>query len=217
MLHQPSVVPLPRGFLFLIFYPLIPWVGVMATGYAAAPILLQPPNIRRSTLLASGLALTLGFLVLRAWNVYGDTSPWVAQATPLFTAVSYLNCQKYPPSLLYLMMTLGPALLALAWLDRQEGRARLRGLLLTLGRVPLFYYLLQWPLIHGLAVLVAYLRGQPIDWMFGFPPFQAPPEYGYGLPIIYAAWLIVVFLLYWPSRWFADLKRRRRDPWLSYL
>jgi uncharacterized membrane protein len=217
VLHEPGAVPLPGGFVFLVMYPLIPWVGVMAAGYAFAPLLLQPARRRRPILLALGLALTLGFFAIRASNDYGDPRPWSGQSDPMFTVMSFLNCQKYPPSMLYLMMTLGPAILALGWLDRETGRTWFRRPLRTLGRVPLFYFLLQWPVIHGLAVLIAAVQGQSVDWLFGFPPFQAPPNYGYGLPLIYLFWAIVVCLLYLPSRYFADLKQRRRDAWLRYL
>jgi hypothetical protein len=113
------------------------------------------------------------------------------------------------------MMTLGPALLALAAFDRGEGR--LGGPLLVFGRVPLFFYLLQWPLAHGLAVAVEALRGQPVDWMFRFPPFQSPPGYGQSLPVVYLMSAVTVALLYYPCRWFAEVKRRRRDAWLSYF
>jgi hypothetical protein len=131
--------------------------------------------------------------------------------------MSFLNCTKYPPSLLFLMMTLGPALLVLAGLDMARGVGPPGEPLRTIGRVPLFYYLLQWPLIHGLAVLVARLRGEPIDWLFRFPPFQSPSGYGHSLPEVYLVWAAMVAALYLPCRWYAGVKRRRRDRWLSYL
>jgi uncharacterized membrane protein len=216
VLHVPGFVPLPGGFVLFLGYPLVPWIGVMAAGYAFGGILLLPPERRRPILVGLGLALTLGFVALRASNLYGDPRPWAVRSSPIFTVMSFLNCQKYPPSLLYLLMTLGPAILALAWLDRGVGP--LTTPLRTIGRVPLFYYLLQWPLIHGLAVLVAALRGQPVGWLCSFPPFaDVPPGYGFSLPGVYAFWIAIVGLLYLPCRWFADLKRRRSDPWLSYL
>ena len=122
--------------------------------------------------------------------------------------MSFLNCQKYPPSLLYLLMTLGPAFLALAVFDRGIGRAG--DPLRVFGRVPLFFYLLQWPVAHGLAVVVAAVQGYPIGWMFRFPPFQSPPGYGDSLPIVYLFWVVTVALLYYPSRWYWGWKRRRR-------
>jgi uncharacterized membrane protein len=215
ILHQPGFRVLPGGVGMLVGYSLIPWIGVMASGYAFAPILLLKPERRRRILLGLGASLVVGFVALRAINDYGDPLPWKPQPSPVFTVMSFLNCQKYPPSLLFLLMTLGPAILALAWFDR--GLGRVGRPLLTFGRVPLFYYLLQWPLAHGLAVAFEAFQGRPIDWLFGFPLTQPPPGYGHGLATTYLMWVVVVALLYYPSRWFADLKRRRRDAWLSYF
>lgn len=215
VLHRQGVAPLPGGYLLMNLYPLVPWVGVMAAGYALGPVLLLPHERRRPILIGLGLGLTAAFVILRGLNVYGDPAPWAVQASPVGTALSFLNGQKYPPSLLYLMMTLGPAILTLGLLDR--GAGRWAEPLRTFGRVPLFFYLLQWPLAHGLALGLATLRGQPTDWMFRFPPFQAPAGYGEGLGMVYAMWLVVVALMYLPCRWFAGVKRRHRWWWLSYL
>jgi uncharacterized membrane protein len=216
VLHVTGFQPLPGSLILLVGYPLIPWIGVMASGYAFAPMLLDSPVKRRRVLLGLGLAMIAGFVALRATNAYGDSRPWTPQQSPIYTIMSFLNCQKYPPSLLFLLMTLGPAFLALTWFDRGFGRWPGR-VLLTFGRVPLFYFILQWPIAHGLAVAFELLQGHPVGWMFAFPPFQAPPEYGYSLATTYLMWIVVVALLYYPSRWFADLKRRRHDAWLSYL
>ena len=213
--HVQSFLPGPGGYLLMLLYPLVPWIGVMAAGYALGPVLLLPHERRRPILLGLGLGLTAGFVALRALNVYGDPQPWAPQASPTFTLLSFLNCTKYPPSLLFLLMTLGPSITALGLLDR--GLGRWAGPLRMFGRVPLFFYLLQWPLAHGLAVLVATLRGDPTGWMFRFPPFQSPDGYGEGLAGVYAAWLVGVALLYLPCRWFAGVKRRHRWRWLSYL
>jgi uncharacterized membrane protein len=215
VLHRPGPLATFGRVNVFVLYPLVPWIGVVAAGYAFGGLLRQGPQRRRRTLLALGLGLTAAFVVLRALNVYGDPRPWSAQKTPLLTALSFLNCQKYPPSLLFLLMTLGPAIAALAVFDREVGGwARP---LVTLGRVPLFFYLLQWFLLHTLAIVVAWLRGQPYAWLIGNGPFGGPPEYGYGLPTVYLFWAVALVLLYPPCRRFAALKRRRRDPWLSYL
>jgi uncharacterized membrane protein len=215
VLHDPGFVRLPYGYVLFAFYPLIPWVGVMALGYVLAPLLVPSTSPGRSALIRLGVGLVVGFVAIRAANVYGDPRPWARQATMAFTLMSFLNCTKYPPSLLFLMMTLGPALLLLAALDR--GAGPLNEPLRTFGRVPLFYYLLQWPLIHGLAVLVARLRGEPIGWLFDFPPFQAPSGYGHSLSWVYLTWALIVAILYLPCRWYAGVKGRRRDWWLGYL
>jgi len=206
--HVPGFRTLPGGIPILIGYPLIPWIGVMALGYSIGPVFAMEAGRRRRILAASGLVAVAGFVALRWLNVYGDPRPWSAQASPTFTALSFLNCQKYPPSLLYLLMTLGPALLMLAALDR--GIGRWGGPLRTFGRVPLFFYLLQWPVAHGLAVAVAALEGYPIDWMFRFPPFQSPVGYGSSLARVYLFWAITVALLYRPCSWYAGRAGRHR-------
>jgi uncharacterized membrane protein len=141
LLHQQGVVLL-GGIVVVVGYPLIPWIAVMALAFTMGPLLLRDEAARRRTLLAAGAAMTAAFVVLRAANVYGDPSPWSPQASPAFTAISFLRTTKYPPSLLFLLMTLGPALMALAWLDRSPGR--LREALAVVGRVPLFFYVLHF-------------------------------------------------------------------------
>jgi uncharacterized membrane protein len=206
--------PFP-GTTIHVAYPLVPWLGVMTLGYTFGPILRWSHQRRRQTTFGMGAGLTLAFVSLRAWNGYGDPGRWSIQPTGWMTVASFLNCQKYPPSLLFLLMTLGPSLMLLAWFDGGAGAVGRR--LITLGRVPLFFYLVQWPVVHTLAILVALARGEPVGWFFGDAPFQSPAGYGYGPGAVYLAWAVAVLILYFPSRWFADLKRRRRDVWLSYL
>lgn len=207
-LHAPGMQTLPGGIPILIGYPLIPWAAVMALGYALGPLFVRPSEERRPILVALGLGAIAGFVVLRGLNVYGDPQPWAVRDDLTSTVMSFLNGTKQPPSLLYLLMTLGPAFLALAALDR--GMGRLGVPLRQIGRVPLFFFLLQWPVIHGLAALAAALRGEPIGWMFRFPPFENPPGYGDSLAVVYLSWVIVVVLLYFPSRWYWGWRRRRR-------
>jgi uncharacterized membrane protein len=203
----------PGGFTFLVQYPLIPWIGVMAVGYCFGRLLQLPVERRRKVLLRLGLALTLAFIVIRATNLYGDPQPWAAQQSPLFTLFSFINCQKYPPSLLYLLMTLGPAIALLPFLERWTGA--LANFFRTFGRVPLFYYLLHLFLIHLLAVIFAFARyGKQITNVFANGP---PPDFGYNLLVVYLVWLGAVLLLYPPCRWWARLKQHRRSAWLSYL
>jgi hypothetical protein len=167
-----------------------------------------------------GLACCAAFLVLRWVNGYGDPSAWSPQRSPLFTVLSFLNATKYPPSLLFLLMTLGPAALLLASFDRTI--PRLLRPALVYGRVPLFYFVLHLFLIHVLAILVSYLRYGDIHWMFESPsldryPFTQPPGWGFSLPVVYAVWVAVVAMLYVPCRWFAAVKLRRHEWWMSYL
>jgi uncharacterized membrane protein len=214
----PPLHPLP-GYTFVAAYPLVPWIGVLAAGYAFGAIFQRPPEIRRTLMFRAGLILILVFVVLRFSNLYGNPRPWSAQKDVLLTFFSFIDCHKYPPSLLYLLMTLGPAMVVLSFLDR--GTPRLLKPLLVFGRVPLFYYLLHLPLIHGLAVVIAYLRYGRAEWLFGSPfrPGAVPPpaDNGFGLPVVYLIWVVVVLMLYPLCNWFANVKRRRRDGWLSYL
>jgi uncharacterized membrane protein len=204
-----------------VAYPLVPWIGVMAAGYGFGAMLLRPPDEKRRLQVLVGLGLISAFIFLRALDIYGDPQPWSSQGNTLFTIFSVVNCDKYPPSLLFLLMTLGPSILSLALFDLLP-RPITRPLV-VFGRVPLFYYLLHLPLIHALAVVFSYLRYGRAGWLFQNPPskkgppFPLPDGYGYGLPMIYAIWLGVVLILFLACLWFSKVKQRRRDPWLSYL
>lgn len=220
LLHgRTLLVNTPEHVVFVV-YPLIPWIGVTAVGYGLGQIYDWDAERRRAFLLRLGLGLTAGFVALRVVNLYGDPSRWSVQATPLFTVLSFLNTSKYPPSLLFLLMTLGPAMLLLRAVDR--GTPRLLEPALVIGKVPLFYYALHFALIHLLAVVVCFLAYGSAHWMFESPnmdnyPFTAPPGWGFSLLGVYLAWATVVLLMYPLSRWYAALKRRRSDWWLSYL
>ena len=219
VLHRGGSFEIAHGWSFIAAYPLIPWIGVMAAGYGFGAIFRQEPAARRRNIFLIGLGLTLAFVILRFANVYGDPRPWTSQSRPLYTFFSFLNCHKYPPSLLYLLMTLGPALMLLAWLER--GAAPIFKPFLVFGRVPLFYYLIHLPFIHALAAIVAFIRYGRADWLFS-SPFDSgqatiPPDNGFGLPVVYLLWVCVVVALYPACRWFAELKRRNRSAWLSYL
>jgi uncharacterized membrane protein len=221
ILHQPNeLFPLfgATGPVVLVLYPLLPWIGVMAAGYAAGTIYELDPDRRRTRLRAWGVALIVAFVALRAANVYGDPHPWALQRTPVFTLLSFLNATKYPVSLVFLLMTIGPAFLALAWLETYRG-GRLGRALICLGRVPLFFYLLQWPVAHMIALAVSYGAGQPVGRFFLNPPalLSDHPGTGFGLPMVYLCWALVILLLFPLCIWFAGVKQRRRDPWLSYL
>lgn len=219
VLHVPGFLITGPHAVF-VTYPLVPWLGVTALGYALGHLYAWDAGRRQAWLLRLGLALTVGFVVLRWLNVYGDPFRWSAQRSPLWTLVSFLNTQKYPPSLLFLLMTLGPALLLLRAFD--VGTPRLLRPALAFGKVPLFFYVLHFYLIHLLAVVVCYVGYGDVGGMFRSPdlghfPFTAPPGWGLGLPWIYTIWIGVVLALYPLCRWYAGVKRRRRDWWLSYL
>jgi uncharacterized membrane protein len=222
ILHSPNFIVNHPGRIVFVPYALIPWVGVTAAGYGLGQIYGSnwTPTRRKAFLLALGIGLTVGFFVLRAVNLYGDPRPWATQKSLVFTMLSFLNTTKYPPSLLFLLMTLGPALLFLWAVD--AGTPRWLRPAVTIGKVPMFYYLLHIPLIHLLAIAVCYARYGQVYWMFESPtigqfPFTPPPGWGFSLPIVYLVWACVVLMLYPLCRWFAGLKQRRNDAWLSYF
>jgi uncharacterized membrane protein len=216
VLHQPALLASGTELSVFALYVVIPWVGVMAAGYALGPVMLLEPVARRRWLTGLGAVVTLGFVLLRASNLYGDPAPWVAHDSLLPSALSFIDAEKYPPSLLYLAITLGPALLLLAALERARGG--LARVLLVFGRVPLFYYLLHILLLHALAVAFSAVTFGESAWLLGGLPIIARPE-GYGLDLggVYLAWLLVVALLYLPCVWFAGIRRRHSAAWLSYL
>jgi uncharacterized membrane protein len=216
--HSPGHMPGMDDITFGTGYCLIPWTGVMASGYGFGTMLQLPRVRRRPLVFQLGAIVTLAFVGLRAWNRYGDPRPWQEQSNLFWTFLSFLNCTKYPASLLYLLMTLGPAIMALALFDRPFGPLGRR--VVVFGQVPFFFYLLHVPLIHGGAVLFDLVRfhWSPLahngPW---FRPEDIPPDYGVSLPVVYLLWIAVVLILYPPCRWFAEVKRRRRDTWLSYV
>lgn len=205
-LHEPGTVAAGGEATVYVVYPLIPWIGVMAAGYALGPAMQRAPEERRRFLFLLGAAVTLGFVLLRASNLYGDPAAWTAQADWLATVLSFLNCEKYPPSLLYLMMTLGPALMLLAAFEHARG-APARALA-VFGQVPFFFYVVHIYVIHALAVATGFAMTGAVE---------AGPELGFGLITVYLVWLIVLALLYPLCRWFAGLKARRTEWWWSYL
>ena len=199
VLHQPGFLLNTPAHVVLVAYPLIPWIGVTEVGYGLGAIYSWSAARRRVLLIRLVLALTLAVLALRALNTYGDPSRWTHHDTPAYTVLSFLNTTKYPPSLLFILMTLGPALLFLRAVDGATPRA-LRPAIIF-GRVPLFYYIVHFPLIHLLALATCVARYGSGHWMFESPdlghyPFTAPPGWGYSLPIVYLVWAVVVCAMY---------------------
>jgi len=207
--------PFGSGF---IAYPAIPWFGILCLGYGLGSVFVQEPGRRNRVLLQIALGAIALFLVLRALNQYGDPAPWQAFPIVAATAMSFCNVSKYPPSLLFVLITLGVSLLCLLALQRLRGLpARV---LLAYGRTPLFTYVLHIYVVHGSALLVAVLAGYPASYeanVIGDPFRLVKTGWGFNLLLVYAAWLAILVVLYPAARWFADVKRRRREWWLRYL
>jgi uncharacterized membrane protein len=206
ILHERGEATLGGGFEAYVLYPLIPWIGVMAAGYALGPVMQREPEARQRIFCFMGAAITLGFVALRVSNLYGDPASWIIHETWLATLLSFVNCEKYPPSLLFLMMTLGPALILLAAFE--QARGRVTQVFAMFGQVPFFFYVVHIYLIHALAIVTGFaLTGV----------FALTPRLGFSLPEIYLVWLAVLAMLYPICRWFAGLKARGTASWWSYL
>ncbi|HRK95559.1 MAG TPA: heparan-alpha-glucosaminide N-acetyltransferase domain-containing protein [Rhodospirillales bacterium] len=225
VMHEPAHLGAAWGVTVYPLYSLIPWVGVMAAGFALGPVMLLGPEARRRRLMGLGVVVTVAFVVLRAANVYGDPAPWLWHDHPVATVLAFVNTEKYPPSALFLAMTLGPALIALATLDSAlvSGGGSAGGWLarvfIIFGRAPLFYYVTHLLLLQALAVVYAVILvggiAPLLDQSSG--PVAKPEGYGLGLPGVYTVWMLVVAALYLPCRWFAGVKHRRGNGWVRYL
>jgi uncharacterized membrane protein len=222
LLHQPGVF-MAAGVPVLVSYTFVPWVAVLAAGFCFGQVLVMETSRRSRIMLRLGLSCVVGFLIIRSINSYGDPVPWSHQKSATFTVLSFLNCTKYPASLEFLLMTLGPALLVLAYLDRLSFRSR--NPLLIFGRVPLFYFVLHFYAIHALVVAMSWLRygSKTLNFMFtpvpsmGGSPKIFPSNFGYDLWVVYVVWIALVMALYPVCRWFAGVKSTRREWWVSYL
>ena len=211
--------------IILVAYPLLPWVGVMALGYAFGSVITQESNKRRRWDLRAGLTMLVAFALLRWSNLYGDPLPWSSQPTAWRTGLSFMNVQKYPPSLLFLLITLGIAAVIACGIEYAEQRdewRKVRSVLQVYGRVPFFYFLLHIALIHLLALVVSAARGENWRWwVTEFPQGGVltghPPGYGYGLAIVWCIWIFVLVVCYPACKWYAGVKKRSRNPLLSYL
>jgi uncharacterized membrane protein len=233
LLHAPWVAELPWGRNFTVLFPLIPWIGVAAAGYGMGPLFSRDVATRRRMLLIAGSAMLVLFAVLRTTNVYGNPSqPSIYGAMGDFVLppgssfeyalIGFLNVEKYPPSLQFLLMTLGVGALLLAGFQRYDGGRPLGpvgAVVRTFGLVPMMFYVLHLFVLHTLALLTALISGQPHEWLGwnGNFPVGSPPAYGFGLPGVYLATVAALVILYFPCRSFARVKARTRSWWTRYL
>jgi len=221
MIHEPLLLRYHGGAIFVIIYPVLPWIGVILVGYAVGPFFCMAPQVRqRMAVFVGGLFLFM-FSLLRIWHCYGDHRQFHHLSSPSRAVMSFLDVEKYPPSLHYILATFGVLLLIYALFDAIATRgwlSPLRGFMQVYGRVPFFYYVLHLYLLHSAALLLSF--HEHLDWRYFIrprTPFTYMAGWGLSLPLVYCVWLCVILALYLPCWWFGRLKARRRDWWLSYL
>ena len=215
-LHDPKFFKWGNVTVFLL-YPVLSWIGVMAAGYCFGEIYTRFDAARRKTILTwLGLLCISLFIIIRFTNVYGDASAWSTQATPVFTFLSFINVTKYPPSLLYILMTIGPAILFLAFTEKPLNK--FGNIISIYGKVPMFYYLIHFYVLHIAAITAGLLTGFSLQKMLTFTPDNPLLDFGFKLSVVYLVWISVVALLYFPCRWYAKYKFSHPEKWwLSYL
>lgn len=216
LLHKLQLYKMTPNFSLLIAYPLLPWLALMIVGYCAGKLYSKDidPKYRRKFLFFSGVTAIALFIIIRFINVYGDPIIWSSQRTPLFTFLDFIRTSKYPPSLLFMLMTIGPALIILSLAENARGG--LIKFLTVYGKVPFFYFLLHLLIIHSLASLFYFVSGKGSGSGTGVSDKSA--ETGYPLWVIYVVWLFVILILYYPCKWYSKYKASHPEKkWLSYL
>lgn len=221
LLHHFGFYHLWGNHNLMILYPFLSWAGLMMLGYCFGKLYTSfEGKARKKMLIGLGLGLIVLFAIVRATNLYGDPDPWSTQKNSFYTFLSFMKVHKYPPSLLYMCATIGPALIFLAFTDKV--RNGLTRFITVYGRVPFFYYILHFFLLHILSSIFYLARGHSVaeglkDTPGGFLPKFVSPTEGYSLLVVYVIWLAVVLSLYPLCKWFSDYKQRHKDWWLSYL
>ncbi|QEC40966.1 DUF1624 domain-containing protein [Pseudobacter ginsenosidimutans] len=224
LLHEPNFTGYQLGpFNLVIGYPVLPYIGIISLGYCLGTLYgaAVDPDYRKRILRNLGIGAIFLFVILRFIDQYGDNAHWTVQKNFLFTIFSFVNVSKYPPSLLFILMTLGPALLFLAYAERPLNR--LTSKLIIFGKVPMFFYLMHIPLIHGFGVLAAMISGRPASDMVNFTTWVTANVqlvgYGFGLPVVYLMWLVTLAILYPLCLRFSKYKQlnQGKKKWLSYF
>jgi len=229
VLHDPGLLKPPPHPFFFVMYPVLPWFAVMSAGFCFGVVITSRQRVKYTAWI--GASTTAAFIVLRSSNLYGNgtnpdmfaTGPWHHMQSTAMTVASFLNTTKYPPSLDYLLMTIGPALLFLALATRLDwGRGKFSSKLAVFGRVPMFYYICHLFVTHLVALALATAFHEPakhLGWMGGgFFIGHPSPGFGFNLPMIYFAWILSIVLLYFPCAWYANYKaEHKQNKWLSYM
>ncbi|CAN5673520.1 DUF1624 domain-containing protein [soil metagenome] len=214
-----AFLPIAENRGFLDVYAILPWTSVMLLGYSMGKFFIASVTAaeRKKVLIRTGVIIMAAFIILRFFNIYGDPKPWLQQKDGLFTFLSFINTTKYPASLLYLCMTIGPALLVLALIENVQNK--FTNILTTYGRVPFLYYVLHFYLIHTIGVIVFFATGHGSNEIVDpqLPFLFRPMHYGYDLWVVYAVWIFIIVVLYWPCKWFNKYRATHHQWWLSYV
>ncbi len=219
IVYKNGIIPIGTDRIFFINYPLIPWLGIMMTGFGSGYIFLFEQAKRKQWLLKIGLIALAVFVWFRTFNLYGDPSPWLPQSNMLFSVFSFINVTKYPPSMLYALITLGIMFLLLYLVDGKQ--YKFLDKIIVFGKVPLFYYILHWYLIHSMMLLLMFIQGYSLqDLNFATFGFGRPTEGESGLNLlgVYVTWVIVILCLYPLCKWYGTYKASHPEKWwLRYL
>ncbi len=213
----PGAFPFGGGKIFVMGYPPIPWLGVMLVGFAAGKLFELPAAQRKSVFIKSGLVSLILFIVIRGVNIYGDSIPWATQKNPLYTFLSFMNVTKYPPSLVFCLVTLGIMFLILSLLEGVNNK--ITKIITVYGKVPLFYFLIHWYILHPIMFLIVFLQGyKSSDLLFGFNLGRPKGISGVNLLLTYLIWIGVVIMLYPLCKWYGKYKENHKEKkWLRYL
>lgn len=216
LIHEPGETML-GGLHIRVVYPFVPWIGVMAMGFLFGPVTKMPRLSRQKIFLFVGLSFITLALLLRFFNIYGDPTIWNEYNSLSVSVMSFMNFTKYPPSLIYLGVLIGIAMVLLSVLDRDLGAWS--NPLKDIGQVPFFFYVIHIPLLHLGGIALAYYSFGDASWLFSAPIAKSPEAYSYGSELLptYLGWIAVILLMWYPSKLFAELKQKRKDWWLSYL
>jgi hypothetical protein len=206
--------------IFMV-YPVMPWAGLMTLGYCFGRLYLPAISTesRKKKLVIFGLAGIAAFILIRYLNGYGDPSPWSIQKSGLFTLLSFLNVSKYPPSLLFILMTISPLMLLLAYTEKIQ--TRFSNWISVFGKVPMFYYLIHIYVIHLAAMITGIFQGYAAkNWIIvsgWVSDEEGLKGFGFSLPGVYLIWFLIIIILYFPCRRYERYKTTHDHWWLSYL